>query len=344
MIAELVHTSLPRGLDGGTGFTVAGRTGGMPRALIDALSALSGLPEAWQGASDAARAMHATRCIQWQGVARWVASVIRPCGVDHTGRGNRIAHHRLLESSEIEHACPVAILQDAARWMPAWSGAPREMDPPPSIGAMPGAAGATLWKRMLGDEGVADAALEVAMRSGVGAWVVVPTGCDRLQLLAELVGALSLRERWTRGWSTRALRPSGGPAPMICVIDAQEPALESLGNPAWVIRADSLRPKRRATRGPTLEHGASISPAATGRITWEPERRLGVASAPAVDAPAAAVPDHTEPVEGSAEREIAVAVTLEEAPASRGKAFLWAAVALGLMATVGWLLWKARGA
>lgn len=344
MIAELVHTSLPRGLDGGTGFSVAGRTGGMPRALTDALSALSGLPEAWKGASDEARAMHVTRCIEWQGVARWVASVIRPCGVDHTGRGNRIAHHRLLESNEIEHACPVAILQDSARWMPDWSGAPRELDPPKPIGPMPGAAGAVLWKQLFGDEGVADAALEIAMRSGVGAWIVVPSGRDRLQLLAELVADLPLHERWTRGWSTRVLRPAGGAVPVICVIDAQEPGLESLGHPAWVIRTESLRPKRRAARGPMLEQGASISPAPTGRIIWEPERRLGVVSTPALDAPVAAVPDHAEPLEVSSEREIAVAVTLEQAPASRGKAFLWVVFALGVVVAVGWFLWKARGA
>lgn len=344
MIAELVHTSLPRGLDGGTGFTVAGRTGGMPRALSDALSALSGLPEAWRGAPDDQRALHATRCIEWQGGARWVASVIRPCGVDHTGRGNRIAHHRLLESSEIEHACPVAILQDAARWMPAWSGAPREMDPPPSIGAMPGAAGATLWKRMLGDEGVADAALEVAMRSGVGAWVVVPTGCDRLQLLAELVGALSLRERWTRGWSTRALRPSGGPAPMICVIDAREPALETLGDPAWVIRAESLRPAPHS-RSTKIGGAAQMAePPTSDRLTWQPERRLGVGVVQASDA-APSIPTITgEPSESPPDRAVPIAVTLEEAPTSRGWKVLWLAAVLGAVTLTGWFLLKGRGA
>lgn len=344
MIAELVHTSLLRGLDGGTGFSVAGRTGGMPRALNDALSALSGLPEGWAGASDEARAMHATRCIERQGVARWVASVIRPCGVDHTGRGNRLAHHRLLESSEIEHACPAAILQDSAHWMSAWSGAPRELDPPRPIGPMPGAVGAALWKQLLGDEGIADAALEVAMRSGVGAWIVVPSGCDRLQLLAELVAALPLRERWTRGWSTRALRPAGGVAPMICVIDAREPALENLGHPAWVIRAESLQAKRRAPRSTAPAAEPRAAQGATSRITWEPERRLGVASAPVLDAPSTPVPVEAGPVEASPERAITVAVTLEEAPASRGKAILWVMFVLGVVAAIGWFLWKARGA
>jgi hypothetical protein len=238
----------------------------------------------------------------------------------------------------------VAILQDSARWMPVWSGAPRELDSPTPIGSMPGAVGAALWKQMLGDEGVANAALEVAMHSGVGAWVVVPSGCDRLQLLAELVAALPLHERWTRGWSTRALRPSGGAVPVICVIDAQEPALENLGHAAWVIRAESLQATRRAPRSTVPAAEPRAAPGATGQITWEPERRLGVAPAPILDAPSKSATVDAAPIETSPERATAVAVTLEEAPASRVKAILWMVFALGVVAAIGLFLWKARGA
>jgi hypothetical protein len=342
--AELIHTSVPRGLDGGTGFAVAGRTGGMPRALTEALSALSGLPEAWPGAADDQRALHAMRCIEWQGESRWVASVIQPSGVDHTGRGNRIAHHRLLDSQEIARACPVAILRDSARWMRVWSGAPRELEPPPEVGAMPGAVGAAHWKRVFGDEGVAVAAREAAMRSGVGAWIVVPTAVDRLALLAELAATIPLPQRWTRGWATRALRPSGGTVPVICVVDAREPALETLGDPAWVIRPESLRPAPQSTSARTgleAEVAAAIAPA---RIMWQPERRLG-GSAVAVEDSTQSQPDADEgPVQSAPARDTPVAVTLEEAPASRSHVLLWLAAALGAAIAVGWFLWKGRGA
>lgn len=335
MRAELIHTSMPRGLDGGTGFAVAGRTGGMPRALADALSALSGLPEAWEGASDEARAMHATRCIEWQGEPRWVASVIRPCGLDHTGRGNRVAHHRLLDAQEIEHACPVAMLRDSARWMSTWAGAPRELETPDAIGPMPGAVGAAQWKCALGQDGIADAALEIALRSGVGGWIVVPAGSDRLGLLAELVAGLPLAERWSRGWSTRALRPSGGAVPVICVIDAREPALKDLGNPAWVIRADSLRPSRRTDRA--VADAAPVR-GAPARITWQPARRLEVAAV------ADAAPTQPDRGEVPSARDIPVAVTLEDAPVLRGTPVWWIAAIVGALVAVGWFLWKVRGA
>ncbi|MBM4007834.1 MAG: hypothetical protein FJ292_09820 [Planctomycetes bacterium] len=344
MRAELIHTSLPRGLDGGTGFSVAGRTGGMPRGLAEALSALSGLPEAWPDAREDQRVLHATRCIEWQGESRWVASVIRPSGVDHTGRGNRLAHHRLIDAQEIVRACPVAILQDSARWMQAWSGTPREMESPSEIGAMPGAVGATHWKRAFGDEGVAVAALEAAMQSGVGAWIVVPSEVDRLTLLAELAATLPLPQRWTRGWATRALRPSAGSMPVICVIGAREPALETLGDPAWVIRADSLRPAPRATSAKIGVEAEIAETRASGRLTWQPERRLGVGVVHAPDAapsmgsmasaPSESVPDHAVPI----------AVTLEEAPASRSWRVLWLAAVLGAVILLGWFLLKGRGA
>lgn len=336
MRAELIHTSVPRGLDGGTGFCVAGRTGGMPRALADALSALSGLPEAWSGASDSDRSLHATRCIAWQGESRWVASVIQPCGVDHTGRGNRIAHHRLLDPHEVAHACPVAILQDAGRWRQAWSGSPRELEAPREISAMSGAGRSTHWERALGDEGFAVAAMEAAMRSGVGAWIVVPAGADRLAMLAELAATVPLRQRWTRGWSTRALKPSAGAVPVICLVDAREPALESLGDPAWVIRAESLRPIRRSARATDVAVADTTEPGAPARISWQPERRLAaVAQVPDQEPAGEAIA--VEPVH---EREIPIAVTLEPPPTSRSRAMLWLGAAMVAVLALGWLLWK----
>ena len=296
MIAELVHTSLVRGLDGGTGFAVAARTGGMPRALADAIGALSGLPEAWSDATDSDRSLRATRPIAWQGRTLWIASVIRPCGLDHTGRGNRLAHHRVIDPSDFGRVDPASLLLDGP-WREAWQGEPRELDAPASLEGLDGHHGpCTAWSRAFGDAGIAAAALERALRSGIGAWIALPSGSDRHALLRELVALLPARERWKRGWSTRPLRPGGAEIPVICLVDAREPELSRApSGAAWIIDARALEPQadaswlRRAREG--VAHEAVPAAAAAGRIAVAPPRRLAAPTAPGSITPEVATPE-----------------------------------------------------
>lgn len=349
MRAELIHTSLPRGLDGGTGFVVAARTGGMPRALVDALSALSGLPEAWDGATDTERTMHCTRCIDWQGEPTWVASVIRPCGLDHTGRVNRIAHHRALEADECATASPMALLQDASRWRSGWSGAPCELDAPAALTTSASVGSGTgAWDRPFG-EGVASTVLHAALRSGLGAWIVVPAGSDRLRLLAELVDSLPQVDRWSRGWSTRALRPGASGATAICVIDEREPALAAIGRAPWVIRASEVRASAdRAARhvNPSqVPASVTVAGAPRDRITWSPASRLAVAGAGAEPVVPGAVAEMsvTNATDPGAESDAmsSVHVSMEPASRMRRRWLPWVLVAIASVAAVLW--WRGRG-
>lgn len=344
MIAELVHTSMVKGLDGGTGFAVAARTGGMPRALADALSALSGLGEAWPGATDEQRTLRATRAIDWQGETAWVASVVRPCGVDHTGRGNRIAHHRVLDAGEVARVDPVAVLLDGA-WREAWRGEARELDAPVALPASAGHAGpCETWRRVFGDAGVAAAALEPAFRSGVGAWIVVPAGAPREQLLRELVGLLPAANRWKRGWATRPVRPAAGEAPVICVVDAREPEVERAPTgAAWRIDAAALAPVaaeallRRAREGAASDASSSSSAAAkVARVSVAPPRRL---EAPGEAAPARTQPTEAAPAAGHDAHEQPIRVEIVR-PARSGA---WRWIALACVAVAALLWWMLRG-
>ena len=345
MRGELVHTSLPRGLDGGTGFVVAGCTGGMPRTLAASMADLSGLPEAWPGASDWDRTLRATRPIEWRGELAWVASVIRPCGLDHTGRGNRIAHHRLLDASETRTCDPVSMLLDHERWMAAWKGEPRELDAEPVTRSMPGHAGAAeTWKRTFGDAGVAAEMLEHAYRSGVGAWIVVPSGTDRLAMLHELAGLLPHENRWKRGWSTRPLRPVAVPAPVIAVVDEREPLVcAAPANAAWILvprigqraaASDALLQRAREGQGPSAAPAGS---APTGSVAWQPPVRL---SAPGLEAPDQPErPGRTVQASGSSTPAAVppIRVELEPAPRSGGRMLAWlAAAAIAAML----ILWR----
>jgi hypothetical protein len=321
----------------------------MPRALADTLSAMSGLPEAWSPATDSERSLHATRRIEWQGEASWVASVIQPCGVDHTGRPNRIAHHRLLDSGEVRRACPIALLRDRARWLAAWQGAPREMDTPASLPDMHGTAGAArAWAEAYGDAGIAAGALEAALRSGVGAWIVVSQGADRLQLLGELAGLLPRDRRWERGWSTRALKPSAEGAPMICVIDPREPALEAFGHASWVIRAASLEPRadagllRLAREGESAPQDGPTANTATGNVAWRPLTRLAVAGRD--DSEATTPSDPSGAREGSGPPAVVspIEITMEAPARGVGARLAWIAAFTAALLGVAWILLRGR--
>lgn len=353
MRAEVIHTSVRRGLDGGTGFAVAARTGGMPRVLVESVSALSGLSEAWSGASDWDRTLRATRAVSMPAGVQWVASVIRPSGMDHTGRGNRLAHHRVLDIDEVERCDPAQLLCDHERWMASFSGEPRELDVPAPLPDMQPAGGAAnAWKSAFGDAGVAAEMLERAFQSGVGAWIVLPAGVDRLQLLQEMVALLPPANRWKRGWSTRPLRPSADPVPVICVVDEREPEVQKAPvNAAWMLRprvgeapraSEALLRRAREGAGQVVEKPAEVVRAAT--VAWAPPARLEAAS------PARAARSESPDLMSSAEASEAtnpIRVAMD-APTRGGwptssrvmNIVLWI-VAAGLLGAAAW--WLLRG-
>jgi hypothetical protein len=351
MRAEVIHTSVRHGLDGGTGFAVAARTGGMPRVLVESVSALSGLTEAWSGASDWDRTLRATRAVSMPAGVQWVASVIRPSGMDHTGRGNRLAHHRVLDAEEVERCDPAQLLCDHERWMASFSGEPRELDvPAPLPGAQATSGAANAWKSAFGDAGVAAEMLERAFQSGVGAWIVLPAGVDRLQLLREMVALLPPANRWKRGWSTRPLRPSADPVPVICVVDEREPEVQKAPvNAAWMLRpraGEAPRASeallRRAREGAEPAAAKPIEPVRAATVSWAPPARLE-AAAPG-HAARGGSPDVMSVADASQDTN-PVRVELE-VPVRRGsavvwrvmKAVLWLGVAVMLAAVALWLL------
>jgi len=350
MRAEVIHTSVRRGLDGGTGFAVAARTGGMPRVLVESVSALSGLTEAWSGASDWDRTLRATRAVSMPAGVQWVASVIRPSGMDHTGRGNRLAHHRVLDADEVERCDPAQLLCDHERWMASFSGEPRELDvPAPLPGAQATSGAANAWKSAFGDAGVAAEMLERAFQSGVGAWIVLPAGVDRLQLLREMVALLPPANRWKRGWSTRPLRPSADPVPVICVVDEREPEVQKAPvNAAWMLRPRSGEAPRaseallrRAREGAEPAAPKPVEPLRAATVSWAPPARLE-AAAPG-HASRGGSPDVMSVADASQETN-PIRVELE-VPLRRGssifwrvmKTVLWLGVAVMLCAVALWL-------
>jgi hypothetical protein len=212
--------------------------------------------------------------------------------------------------------------------------------------SMAGSSGAARgWGEAFGDAGVAAAALERAFRSGIGAWIVVPEGCDRLALLAELAGLLPLEKRWKRGWSTRPLRPSADGAPVIGLVDEREPEVAHASAAPWVIRASGLPPEASEAllaraRGGGATGTVSASSGGSGPIAWSPPRRLAVPSGMSEMAERGGMEDSISPV-ASAAIPPTIPVSLEPVPPARGARRIIVASVLLLIAFALW--WMLRG-
>ncbi len=286
MIVELIHTSLARGLDGGSGYTVAGRTGGMPAAMSEALSRLSGLPPAWSDATLEEKILCAFRRVECAGQSLSVLSRIAPSGMDYTGRANRLSHHRVIDARVMSESDPAALLEDDALWRQEWVGAAREL----SGGILPvrlarDDAPLHTWEREFGDAGFAASVLDVIMKSGMGVWLVVPAMSKRLRLAAELMSLMPQKQRWQFTFATRPVAPGSESSVKICFVDEREPELAAHNSAsAWIFRvgagALAARPTgelaQRARHGRDHEHvnANQSAPKVRENIQWSPPTTL----------------------------------------------------------------------
>lgn len=137
---ELIHTSAPRGLFGGSGYTTVAATQGMPDALRKVLESLSGYEQVFDYGSPQFQSNPEAYICQPVGQAAgkswWVISRIIVADKDYTGRSNYIAHHVALDHNELPQAGPAALARTFP-WMSSWAGEPRMLPirPMPSIAA-----------------------------------------------------------------------------------------------------------------------------------------------------------------------------------------------------------------
>ena len=126
---ELIYTSVPRGIRGDSGYTVAAHTGGMPPQLIQAVQGLSIYqhidknPMAF--ANNPVGFSHLT---MGSGAGRThVISRIAACPPDYTGRTNFIAHHLALSSQEASQLPdgPAAVAAFPGVFLTSWTGDPQ---------------------------------------------------------------------------------------------------------------------------------------------------------------------------------------------------------------------------
>ena len=226
MSFELIHTSVPRDLDGQSGFGVAAMTRDLPRPLRDALVA-------WSDGSElddvADRAMSYSVC--HVGGSIWpVLTCVTRCGADWSGRANRVAHHLVLEPSDRCIEGPIAIARAfrfvsevpevGLRSAPVL---PRPCSPVEARHPID-----PVWFELLADRLRAPDALTIAVR--------LPIGLDPVVLLAAVTEHLDPRRRWAVQWSTAASFHAGHGLPSIVIARAQDPHALDLALPAPLSR------------------------------------------------------------------------------------------------------------
>jgi hypothetical protein len=209
---ELIHTSAPRGLFGGSGYTTVAATVGMPEALRKVLESLSGYEQIHDyGAPRFSANPVAFICQpigQAAGKSWWVLSRVAVADKDYTGRSNYLAHHVALEQNELSQAGPAALAK-VYPWTTTWTGEPRALAirTVPAPNAFSETSSAPAWTSVGLDAGWAGHLAEQARSRRGLIQLVYPAGADPLALVADAVALLPPMERWDARFHTHTSRP-----------------------------------------------------------------------------------------------------------------------------------------
>ena len=209
MTQELIYTSAPKGLQlGSRGFCTVASTAGMSKPLADRLEALSGYKHLYPPGSESAHlnpVNYSFVTFKLGGRTYYVLSRIADAGLDHTQRSNKLAHHVVLEGSELPPAGPAWLMRQPGFFEEKWEGEPRTIEGR-RIPLSPdsGPRRCDTWKNVTGDAGWAGVLVESSERnSSMDANIVFePPGGNSLELVEEAQALLLPSKRWGATFST----------------------------------------------------------------------------------------------------------------------------------------------
>lgn len=290
MVQELFYTSAPRGLDPGlSGFCTVAASERMSPRLVERLELLSGY-HALFPATDPRAADNPVSHAHWRLdlAGRRYHILSRTCfsGFDHTGRGNKFAHHLALDEGELVPVGPAWLMRQSGVMETSWSGPPRlitgqrplpRTNPPPQV--------ARSWTSLTGDAGWAGE-LAATAEGHQPVYLIYPLGADVLALVDEALRLLPATRRWDVTFNTYFTElPAGLNCLWRCCV-AGSPAAKSaggkivdltspMGTPAssvYVESARSGRPVPDASPRPTPPSDApALLTPRTGAVPMEVE-------------------------------------------------------------------------
>ena len=235
MSQELLYTSAPHGLKPGSrGFCTVLSTQGMAAPLASALEGLSGYRPAFPAGNDQA----ALNPVNWSHLTLQVAgrnchvlSRIAEYGLDYSQRTNKLAHHVVLDPSELITAGPAALLAHRNFMRADWNEEPRLAPPKTVLKIPPLPRGVCLaWKDLTGDGGWAGVLAESFLRDPERPVILLyAPGQEMLPLIAEALSLIPANRRWEVTFSTYFTGlPQGVNCTWRCLLSGSPEAHQSL--------------------------------------------------------------------------------------------------------------------
>ena len=209
MTQELIYTSVPKGLQlGSRGFCTVACTAGISKPLADRLEALSGYKHLYPPGGESSHlnpVNYSFVTFKLGGKIYYVLSRIADAGLDYTQRSNKLAHHVVLEGSELPPAGPAWLMRQPGFFVTSWDGEPRPIEPrrlPLSPDAGPRKC--DVWQSVTGDAGwggvlAGNDEVSGLMEANI---VFAPPGENLLTLVEEAQSLLPPSKRWGATFST----------------------------------------------------------------------------------------------------------------------------------------------
>ena len=313
MPQEIIVTSVPRGLDGGSGFQTVKRTRGMPLAVAERLHQRSGYTHRFPAGDKRNPVVVSCRIERLRKGVYHVLSLTKDAGTDHSGRQNRLAHLIAFDEAEIfqKQAGPAPVakkLRDARVFLDSWDQQPHESDAPVVISPRSEPGVCMGWRAAGFDPGLAGEMAASAI-AGKRTVVIVPPETDVVSLFADAMLLMPPDARWRTTFTTSG---SGNDDYIWQAVRADLPEAEAARNLPGVI---DLTKSPSAADGPYVDFARS----GKGTLPWQqpavPEESTSVApdsgsvatdsSAPDLNVPAPDAPEYVPPVDGSAPPDLA---------------------------------------
>ena len=208
MSQELLYTSAPRGLKPGSrGFCTVLSTQGMAAPLATALEGLSGYRPIYPAGDDHANrnpVVYSHLKLQAAGRTSNVLSRIADFGLDYSQRANKLAHHVVLDKTELLPGGPASLLSMRDFMREEWADEPKvvALKPVKREGRLAGGP-CRAWEELTGDAGWAGVLAESFLRDPERlVFLLFAPGQDILPLFIEALSLLPAERRWDVTFST----------------------------------------------------------------------------------------------------------------------------------------------
>lgn len=205
---ELIHTSAPSTLSGGSGYGVIAQTENFPKMAIRVLINNSGYQFPEQNAEripTRSSVLFAHWTLPSELGGHHILSRITPCGFDQSGRPNRIAHHLLMEQQDLTHTGPASVANNFS-WVSDWSGPPKILQ---TKGLIRETNQDSISDSNLSSEVIHTSTLAAVGREQ-GVILHLEKGQDPLHILLEIESSTDPTSRWAMKWAINTARPFSG--------------------------------------------------------------------------------------------------------------------------------------